>query len=1022
MRPTLLEIEGFTCYRDKQTLTFDDVDGPMAISGATGSGKSTLLDAMLYALYGRVPRVNHQVAQLVSTGRKKAAIRFEFRLGGREYRVVRTLYSSNTAATAQLEGINPEVRMADGVRDVGRAIEELLGLGLDAFVQSVVLPQGQFAKFLKAEPKARRDLLFSLMGGQIYTAMQQRATRLAQDNTKETEALASRLAEDFDGATPEALETQQARVAELETCQTQLELREKTLVEDLDRLKNQRQLTVRLEQAEAKRRQLDIEAPEIEAHRASLRSDRTAAEVVPLHTAATEAEEAVVSRAKALEQAGKDHETAATAADTARRAHDEAVEAAAAIPQWRTSLTELIRIEGRLEQVTQAASHAARMDEDLTAAEQRLKNAQDILDTEQAKRRDTTEARRVAQEQLAELAYDAAEHDALSRVRNKAERLATLVDEGAARARTIEEAARSEATGADAVNTAEASLTTAWEGFTRARDEVDQALDALTRAKDAERAAALRAHLHGGDTCPVCEQTVDEVPASLDSLELTACERRLADARGRLTSAEATRDVAAKQLTEAQAGHEKTVGAHEAARRAEADAQAEIMELEAVLRAAIVDADPEVLRTGSAQLAAHVCDRLAHLDASKRPATEAERTCDTCTATLTHLDSAIENAERQLALADADRANLRPRVVEAADALTRARADVGDHTPESVSTERSRLKTRIEAAEGAVTGTAFTLNDARTEETRAQGVLTQARTEHGLAVKEAARRHRAAVDAAAVHGFDSPEAAAAARLDPATRDATQSAVDYHVAARTAVADTLRETGEALGDTRIPQSTVDDTAAALKTAQSERTQVIADLATAQNEVTTLTERLARATTLTERLSITRDKAELYTDLAAELRSNRFPEWLLQTEFDDLLRHASERLYKFTGRYTLKHEDRKFLVVDHDNAMEARSTDTLSGGETFLCSLALALELSDQIQRRAGSRRFDCLFIDEGFGTLDPDTLDTVAEALEVLGAGDRLVGLISHVGSLTERMPWRIVVTKGPAGSSATLTS
>lgn len=138
--------------------------------------------------------------------------------------------------------------------------------------------------------------------------------------------------------------------------------------------------------------------------------------------------------------------------------------------------------------------------------------------------------------------------------------------------------------------------------------------------------------------------------------------------------------------------------------------------------------------------------------------------------------------------------------------------------------------------------------------------------------------------------------------------------------------------------------------------------------------------------------------------------------------DLVRGASLRLKALSSdRYGLQADEKSgFLVVDYDNAGEKRSTDTLSGGETFLASLALALELSEQIQLKAGKIHLESLFIDEGFGTLDPETLDTVATAIEGLGRTGRLVGLITHVADLSSRMPQRIRVDRGPAGSGSTV--
>ncbi len=152
--------------------------------------------------------------------------------------------------------------------------------------------------------------------------------------------------------------------------------------------------------------------------------------------------------------------------------------------------------------------------------------------------------------------------------------------------------------------------------------------------------------------------------------------------------------------------------------------------------------------------------------------------------------------------------------------------------------------------------------------------------------------------------------------------------------------------------------------------------------------------------------------VYNQLATDLKSDKFQAYVLEDAFTELVRGASTRLMALTGeRYSLRFEDEEILVIDQDNAGESRISDTLSGGETFLASLSLALELSDQVQRAAGAVRLDSLFIDEGFGTLDPDTLSLVSETIQSLRVGGRIVGIITHIPELRDEFSEQIVVSK-----------
>ncbi|GLY31557.1 SMC family ATPase [Kineosporia sp. NBRC 101731] len=147
----------------------------------------------------------------------------------------------------------------------------------------------------------------------------------------------------------------------------------------------------------------------------------------------------------------------------------------------------------------------------------------------------------------------------------------------------------------------------------------------------------------------------------------------------------------------------------------------------------------------------------------------------------------------------------------------------------------------------------------------------------------------------------------------------------------------------------------------------------------------------------------------------LRTDKFPRWLATAALESLVIEASDTLLRLSnGQFDLDHDDKgDLVVVDHTDADARRSVKTLSGGETFQASLAMALALSSQMSQlsSAGGARLDSIFLDEGFGTLDPDTLETVAGTLENLARGERMVGVITHVPALADRVPVRFNVRR-----------
>ena len=185
--------------------------------------------------------------------------------------------------------------------------------------------------------------------------------------------------------------------------------------------------------------------------------------------------------------------------------------------------------------------------------------------------------------------------------------------------------------------------------------------------------------------------------------------------------------------------------------------------------------------------------------------------------------------------------------------------------------------------------------------------------------------------------------------------------------------------------------------------------------AQDDVRDAQRRAAERAGMEARIAGERVQVAVLGDLALELRADRFGEYIVQETLDVLAAGASEELMRISGdRYSLVPIEGDFHVVDHANADERRSVKTLSGGETFLASLALALALSRHVGELATEglgAKLEAVFIDEGFGTLDPETLEEVIDALERLREEDLVVGVVGHVPALAERVRAGLEVQK-----------
>ena len=205
-----------------------------------------------------------------------------------------------------------------------------------------------------------------------------------------------------------------------------------------------------------------------------------------------------------------------------------------------------------------------------------------------------------------------------------------------------------------------------------------------------------------------------------------------------------------------------------------------------------------------------------------------------------------------------------------------------------------------------------------------------------------------------------------------------------------------------------------------TVEDPRVSVAAAVAATETTLVRMRSDLAKRQELEARRLTVEAQRIRYDETAKLLRSNKFQQWLIEEALVGLVEFANAELAKLAGgAYSLAVDAGDFEVIDHRNAEARRSVKTLSGGETFLVSLALALALAERVVATSaiGTARIESMFLDEGFGTLDAETLDTVAAVVQELGSRDRMIGLVTHVRELADQIPTRYEVRKLPDGST-----
>jgi len=561
----------------------------------------------------------------------------------------------------------------------------------------------------------------------------------------------------------------------------------------------------------------------------------------------------------------------------------------------------------------------------------------------------------------------------------------------------------------------------------KAVSQAEPALDELRREADA--AAAARATADGWVQALAAVRVPDGVTGLAEQVReateaVAAAEAAVAAAERDLVDVDAARAALgdATPLTEARA-------AHTARRRVAAELderQGALAEAEAAAEAARRALDEREARWEAAREAKEAAEH-GHLAAAVAASLTPGAPCPVCLQVVAALPDrpavpAVKAAAGALAKEEKALAAARK---AAAEAERRLAEQAGRHA-----TVRDRLAELDAALQVAPDEEALAAALAAIEQADAALAAARQRVTAARKAEAAARRDRAALDRAL---DDARGALLAVRdavvpLGPPAPEGADLAADWaalvawaeeqHVA-QVRARDAAAARGAELAARREEvEAELVALCAAEGVAVGRRTPleaVAAAEAAAVAEAERIARLLAEAEAARERLAAVTAERDVAQRLAQHLAANRFEKWLLDEAMARLVAGATDVLASLTdGQYELDVDaSGTFVVVDHHNAGERRLARTLSGGETFLASLALALALADHLAALAseGAARLDAIFLDEGFGTLDPDTLDTVATAMEQLGASGRMVGLVTHVRELADRVPVRYEVTK-----------
>jgi exonuclease SbcC len=971
MRPLALRLSGFRSYRAEREVSFRGLD-LVAIIGDTGAGKSSLLEAMTWALYGASTWSKKASSELLAHGAKRMSVALDFEADGEEWRITRTFARSTGAGSAELRCLSdPAIAKVDGVRMVDPRIEELLGLSYEVFCSCVLLPQGKFERLLKAKPAERTDTLKSILRLEQLAEARAVADRYAVSlAARERELLEARGRFREDPTRDVALA--EARLAELAPEQASLETLS-AQVDELAKSGGEHNQQARVASAEAER-------------------------LVARQGGRARALRALAGRARELEA---EHRRLAAAAEAAHAAAEQLDHEHEIALRDGSDASTLARLESTLGTMR---GLLARQDEVLKRISQEHHRHDDAAKEIDLQRRALAEAEAALER------HD----DSLAAARRAVDQAAATLVQGRAAVDALDAAAAATSSAEQALSQtrevakhrdaehAEANRRLA--DAEADRDRTVHAHEVQVREQAAAHAAATCAP---GDPCPVCARPLPDgfvAPNAPDLAAAAEAQRAAFEALQRVGADERETAMQARDAANHVASAERALALARGAQEAALESVTTLPGVSTALDpGAAAHAAVATLTAGAAEASALV----ARLEGERR---DAEARAEEHRLAIARAETAREGHERVIG-------GLREELAATTAELESAAATVPVDTSDSTRLEEAVLATgtRLERAR---------IREQRREEARAAAAeAVQARSRAELALQTevatpaaAKRAELIALASELPHGViaEPPPDAGPGTL-VAIAETLEAAIDARIAELRHEADAARDEGQrALQESRdlVTNAGFTDRDALAARFDEVRALVFAET----RERRAAAAQVVGAARLDALKTRARELQTAFEALKDALADRGFVGFVVQRRQRALLVHASKVLDEITGRYAFTED---FRILDRESGLP-RSPDTLSGGETFIASLALALGLVEVADRSGGDLR--ALFLDEGFGTLDAAILETAITALEERAKSGRLIGVISHVPTVAERIETVMEIRHAVEGSTVSILS
>ncbi len=1059
MKPITLKIAGLHSFREEQEISFEQLSelGVFGIFGPTGSGKSSILDAMTLALYGTVVRAGRRTQGILNHAEKQLKVAFTFALGqGGErhsYRVERRYVRKDQLAVANsysrlvVIADEQETVIADKDREVTDQITALLGLREEDFTRAVVLPQGKFADFLNLGGKERREMLQRLFSLEQYGNV---LLNKVSDQYRDVEISYIEIESEQKGlgdASPAAVATAQSALTSARQAEALVLVQFKEIeqrYQEAAEVNNLQDDLAKKQLEQGAHRRHETQMSEMAAALALAEKAERAAMVMDEYVAAEQVEQTaaalkqqVVARVAQLTDESKFIGTAYTAAQQARMKREPE------LIERRTRLTGAVTLEAEVTKLAKEAAHVAKEQQDkqqaFQAANQTAK--QKILRNESL-----ADTIKKLDQQLVSATISAEQRQQVQTILAIAQSVKQnniLLDKvkaaGVARKQQYETSRNVASQAEEKLRKAEQKLSEREAAEAQAAEEqlrvAAAKLDQLLIGERQAAAIRLAGELAAGSPCPVCGAVNHPQPANAGhhstvheqanfEQEITATREHIAKLTLQLTDA-SKKNAAERQIINEERAAVAALTQQAVSALAELDKiRAEYQETQTAVDAACRQLISALQTQGisgalSAEAALTQVDELYEFSRKQDELVEEmtiernnyrqeQTACQEEIACLQHniqiiqtdlatLTARLHSLEEQLAAKQQELFSVTDGI-SASQLLAQATQAL-----ELIRREEQQTQTAYEQAAEAL---------AEVEQARA-GVETRwqeaVKRRENLQVRHIAKLQE--------EGFVDSEAVKSALLPAVRQEEYRRLLSTYAENEQRLAAQCEQLTGKLKGRSVSKAEWEQCKQAIARAEADKSATTESRVEADKEYRDLTEKYQRWSKLEAKRLEHKERRDCLLALKTLLRGNVFIEFLAQEQMELVAWQASERLKDITQqRYALEmSSDGSFLIRDDANGGVKRPVGTLSGGETFQASLALALALSAQIQLK-GKYPLEFFFLDEGFGSLDQQALEVAMATLEKLHIESLTIGIISHVDELKQRMPRRLLVEPPePAG-------